>query len=86
MEIPKIQKISAVLWPSFLAAGLATAITFSVFDPTEILRCVGGPEIDRLGAYTIGFFFFWLVTAISSGVSCYFVRCEIPPRASPKDE
>ena len=73
-EIPTIQRFISILWPSFLTAGLATAIFFTVFDPTLIVAISGYGEISHLGGYTIGFFLFWLLTSTSSALSCYFLR------------
>jgi hypothetical protein len=72
--IPAIQRVISVLWPSFLTAGVATVLFFAVFDPQEIQLCVNFPDISRLGAYTIGFFMFWLLTATSCALTCYFQR------------
>jgi hypothetical protein len=73
--IPTIQKVIAVLWPSFLTAGVATIVFFTVFDPQEIAVCMGQEQaISRLGAYTIGFFLFWLLTSSSCMLTCYFQR------------
>ncbi len=33
MQIPLIQRVTAVLWPSFLCAGAATVLFFTAFDP-----------------------------------------------------
>ncbi len=84
-KTPTLQKVTAALWPSFLTAGVATIITFTAFDPLEVFSCVGGPEISRVGAYSIGFFLFWLLTAVSSGLSCYFIQCKVPPRIPQKN-
>lgn len=73
-RIPNVQRISAVLWPSFILAGVATAVFFTVFDPLDMLACAGEPPFSRLGAYTIGFFLFWLLTASSSFSTTYFLR------------
>ena len=70
--IPTIQRYIAVLWPSFITAGIATIILFTMFDPVEINACVGGAEITRLGAYTLGFFSFWLLTSSSCLLAMYF--------------
>lgn len=72
--IPRIQQVVAVLWPGFLVAGAATILVFTAFDPVEIAGCIGGPEVTRLGAYTIGFFVFWFATSLSSLLTCYFQR------------
>jgi hypothetical protein len=71
-EIPRIQTIIAILWPSFLIAGIATIILFTVFDPVELLACSGGPPISRLAAYSLGFFWFWLLTSSSCLLALYF--------------
>lgn len=76
-DTPMIQQLVAVLWPSFLTAGLATALFFTAFDPQLIVAVSGYGEISRLGGYTIGFFLFWLLTAGSCALTCYFQRpCE----------
>jgi hypothetical protein len=55
-----------ILWPSFLVAGVAEGIFFTVFDPME-MHFLGEPiEAGRMAVYSIGFFSFWLVSAASS--------------------
>lgn len=77
MAIPRIQRVIAVLWPSFLIAGVATVLFFAVIDPRDVAAAGLIPEVSRMGAYTIGFFAFWLLTASSSLLTCYFQRpCE----------
>ena len=53
-------------------AGAATGIFFSSIDPLELKYCVSFPEVSRTGAYTIGFFLFWLLTATSSLLAVFF--------------
>jgi len=71
-RIPRTQRIITVLWLSFLMAGVATGIFFSSIDPLELKYCVSFPEVSRTGAYTIGFFLFWLLTAASSLLAVFF--------------
>lgn len=74
-QIPMPQKVIAILWPSFLIAGVATVFFFTAFDPLEIALCISGQApVSRLGAYTLGFFLFWLLTSVSSALTCYFRR------------
>lgn len=76
-DTPMVQKLIAVLWPSFLTAGLATILFFVAFDPQLIVAVSGYGDISRLGGYTIGFFLFWILTASSCALTCYFQRpCE----------
>ena len=73
-QLPVVQQIVSVMWPSFLTASAATIIFFTVFDPTELGMIGGFPNITRLGGYTVGFFCFWLLTSISCALTCYFRR------------
>jgi len=78
-DIPTIQKLIAILWPSFLTAGLATILFFTAFDPQLLILLSGYGEISRLGGYTIGFFLFWFLTASTCVLTCYFQRpCNNP--------
>ena len=61
------QRVGAIAWPSFFAAGVATMVFFAFVDPLQ-LRDMTWPdlEISRELGYTIGFFMFWLAMASSS--------------------
>lgn len=86
-----------ILWPSFVVAGAALAIFFTMFDPHE-LRFFGEPlELSRLAIYSAGFFLFWVFAAASSALTCFFQRtsaeinrCPLPadqrPVGCPKRE
>jgi hypothetical protein len=75
MSVP--QRIGAVMWISFLMAGAATGAFFSAIDPLTLQDCVAFPEVSRTGAYTIGFFLFWLLTSASCLLAVFFVY---PPK------
>lgn len=63
-----------VLWPSFLVAGLAEVIFFTVIDPQE-LYLLGQPvRLEPIATYSIGFIGFWLICAASSLSTIYFQR------------
>lgn len=72
--IPVIQRIIAVMWPSFLTSGAATGVFFTLFDPLELMLLLGQPDYSRMAVYSIGFFAFWLLTAITCALTCYFQR------------
>ena len=77
MQTPRIQRVIAILWSSFLMAGAATVLFFAAFDPQMLLMDTRFADLSRLGAYTIGFFLFWLLTSSSCALTCYFQRpCE----------
>jgi len=64
---PIAQRVGAIAWPSFFAAGVATMVFFAFIDPLQ-LRDITFPqvEISRGLGYSIAFFMFWLATAASS--------------------
>jgi hypothetical protein len=70
--------LAIVLWPSFLAAAVATMFFFAVFDPVDI---GDGTALATLIAnhnagYALGFFFFWAFTTLSSALTVYLLRTE----------
>jgi hypothetical protein len=79
-----------ILWPSFIVAGAAEALFFTIFDPSD-LRFFGEPlEASRTAIYSIGFFLFWGFAATSSALTCFFQRssaeinrCPIPAEERP---
>lgn len=61
-----MQKILWVLWPSFVVAGIAEGIFFTVIDPQE-LYLLGRPVyFSKIATYSLGFFAFWAICAASS--------------------
>ncbi|GAB2521307.1 hypothetical protein [Lysobacter humi (ex Lee et al. 2017)] len=64
---PMAQRLGAILWPSFFAAGVCTMVFFAYVDPLA-LRDLTFPRLalTRELGYTVGFFVFWLATASSS--------------------
>jgi len=79
--IPTPQRVAAVLWITFLMAGVATGAFFSAIDPLELKNCVHFPELSRVGAYTIGFLLCWLLAASSALLAVFFVY-PAPPGVS----
>jgi hypothetical protein len=72
--IPMIQRVVAILWPSFITAGIATVLFTTAFDPAVIFIDY---DISRMGLYTISFFLFWFFGAITATATCYFLKpCE----------
>jgi hypothetical protein len=74
--------IALVVWPSFLAACVASLLFFAAVDP-ELLRDAGPrlfAGIDREAGYAVGFFFFWGIGALASTLSVYLIRTDRPAR------
>ena len=70
-DTPMIQKVIAVLWPSFLVAGLETIVFFTFFDPQYVFMDY---DISRTGAYSVGFFLFWGFAILPCVLTMYFAR------------
>lgn len=63
-----------VLWPSFLVAGIAEIVFFTVVNPQE-LYLLGEPvRFSPIATYSIGFFGFWILCAASSLTTMFFQR------------
>ena len=60
-------RLSALLWPSFLVAGVATMVFFACVDPHD-LNQISFPRVEfsRELGYSVGFFLLWLTTASAS--------------------
>ena len=78
------QDVAVTLWPSFLAAAVATMFFFAFFDPAMFGEGASPPAWldNRMGGYAVGFFFFWAITTLSSALTLYLVRTANgpPPR------
>jgi hypothetical protein len=79
------QRLMWVLWPAFLAAGVAEALFFTVFDPFD-LHFFGAPlELSREAIYTLGFFGFWALGIASSALTVFLERSPWEQNRCPLD-
>ena len=60
--------IVIVMWCSFLAASVATMISFAFVDPAPIVAVLpwAGPGASRTTVYSLGFFYFWAICAAAA--------------------
>jgi hypothetical protein len=72
---PLAQRIGAIVWPSFFAAGVSTMVFFAFVDPL-VLRDMTFPSLPltRELGYSIGFFMFWIATSASSLFTWWLLR------------
>ena len=79
-RIARLEIIGAIAWPSFLAAAAATMVFFAMFDPVRLGKIITQPfELNRLEGYTLGFFLFWLLTALSSYLTALLLLTRSEP-------
>jgi hypothetical protein len=59
-----------ILWPAFLMASVLEMLVFAVVDPASVTWFGAGPLGWPVQAvYTVAFFVFWTVIAISSAIT-----------------
>jgi hypothetical protein len=71
----KRQSLMLVLWTSFLMAGVASAVVFALIDPLDV-AIFGYFRPERNVLYATGFFFFWLIAALSSVLTLVMLPTE----------
>ncbi len=79
-----------ILWPSFLAAGMAEAAFFTAFDPDELAVLWRVVPLSRTAIYSVGFLLFWFFAAVSSALTALLQRsseevnrCPLEPQERP---
>jgi hypothetical protein len=67
---PLARRTLLVLWPAFVMAGVLSAMTFAVVDPSS-LHWFGGEPIEwrRSTVYSVTFLIYWGVISVSAGVT-----------------
>ncbi len=69
-----MRRLMWILWPSFLVAGVAEGVFFTVIDPQELYLFGEAVHLSKIATYSIGFFGFWAVCASSSFMTCFLQR------------
>ncbi len=85
-----MKRLIWILWPSFVVAGIAEAVFFTLVDPQELYLFGEPVYFSRIATYSVGFFAFWAVCAASSMFTCFIQRsateinrCPLPPGGRP---
>ena len=76
---PRAIRLAAILWPSFMVAGVATMVFFAFVDPHE-LNLISFPSLNfsRELGYSAGFFLLWLSTASASYLTALLLARDVP--------
>ncbi|MCC6533109.1 MAG: hypothetical protein IT531_11215 [Burkholderiales bacterium] len=79
------ERIIWVLWPAFITAAVTEMLFFAFIDPGEI-HLFGNPlELSKTGAYSLFFFFFWVMGACASALTCFLQRSPFELNRCPLD-
>lgn len=86
-EGSRMGKLVLTLWPSFWVAAVAEVVFFTVVDPQQLYLFGQPVSYPPLATYSIGFFAFWTVCAVSSWATLFYARTaqeinHLPPKAS----
>lgn len=68
----------AVLWPSFVFAGIFTALLFAFVDPFVLMDEIGLHTQSRLAGYSLAFLCLWLVGILVAAMALY-IMCTPEP-------
>ena len=66
-----------VLWPSFIAAGIAEIVFFTVIDPQQLFLFGQPVALSPMATYSIGFLMFWLLCAGSSLMTWFMLPADV---------
>lgn len=61
--------LMTILWPSFLVAGISVGVFFSMVEPQTLVIHGSNVEANDVVVYSIAFFIFWFLGALSSGLT-----------------
>ena len=68
----RLVQVVIIGWASFLPAAVATALFFASLDPERVAEIATFPtQLTRLAGYTLGFFFFWGMSAAAGALSVF---------------
>lgn len=65
-SLPRL--LMTTLWPSFIMACVSTALLFSLVDADTIINSHNA-ELGNEVIYSIAFFIFWIIGALTSGLT-----------------
>ena len=74
LGIPLRQVVIALIWSSFLSAGITCGLIFAWIDPSVLLDQLGLDSDNRLSGYSLAFFFFWLIGIANVSICLILLR------------
>jgi hypothetical protein len=61
--------LMSILWPSFIMASVSMGVLFSLIEPESLTMHGEGVELSNIVVYSIAFFIFWFLGALSSALT-----------------
>jgi len=73
-KYPVRPMLMIILWPAFLMACVATGLFFSLIDPMELIVLDQRVQLHMTAVYSLGFFVFWLLGILASGLTAVLAQ------------
>lgn len=80
------KRLMWIVWPAFLMAAVMEMVVFAFVDPDALNLLEQSISFTRQGIYTFSFFIFWLLIAISSGLTTLLSASPFEKNRCPVDE
>ncbi|MDE1997907.1 MAG: hypothetical protein KGI91_05935 [Burkholderiales bacterium] len=64
--------VAQILWPAFIVAGLIEMVVFAWVDPSAL--SFGSLQLGSQAVYTLAFFLFWALVAVSALLSHWMMQ------------
>lgn len=71
-----MQRLMWIGWPAFLVAGLLEMLVFATLDPRDVSWLADEGGLSRQTIYTLAFFVFWILSALSSALTLFLAQAE----------
>ena len=75
-----------VIWPAFLVAGLLEMLVFALVDPQDLHWAGQSLGLSNQAVYSAGFFLFWLLAMVASGLTALLAMGPEEVNRLPGDE
>jgi hypothetical protein len=66
-----------VLWPAFIAAGIAEIVFFTLIDPQQLFLFGQPIALSAIATYSFGFLMFWLICTGSSLMTWFMLPQDV---------
>ena len=74
MAVTLTNRLILILWPSFLLAGVAEIVFFTLVSPQELYLFGQPVHYSSITTYSVGFLMFWALCAATSAATLFFAR------------
>lgn len=74
MPVTLTNRLILILWPSFVLAGIAEIVFFTLVSPQELYLFGQPVHYSNITTYSLGFLMFWTLCAATSAATLWLAR------------